>query len=125
MLTCNAPNVQDSLNCWLPPDSGLREKIEAISRRHPNGFGTSGEMIRETEGTELMDTLEHSLQRVRLASCDSLIQSNRYLSSFFSFNAAHENSEGVEKAETSSILVEVYQRKESSFFRTEGDGTGS
>jgi hypothetical protein len=58
------PDVQDALNCWLPPDSGLREKIETIARRHPNGFGTSDGVKRLTEGTELMDTMEHTLRRV-------------------------------------------------------------
>eukprot|EP00567_Pseudictyota_dubia_P000041 CAMPEP_0197465930 /NCGR_PEP_ID=MMETSP1175-20131217/64791_1 /TAXON_ID=1003142 /ORGANISM="Triceratium dubium, Strain CCMP147" /LENGTH=660 /DNA_ID=CAMNT_0043001957 /DNA_START=1 /DNA_END=1983 /DNA_ORIENTATION=- len=31
-------NVQDSLNCWYPPGSGLRERIEAIYEKHPDGF---------------------------------------------------------------------------------------
>jgi hypothetical protein len=26
------------LNCWLPPDTGLREQIDEISARHPCGF---------------------------------------------------------------------------------------
>jgi hypothetical protein len=38
LLASNHPNVQDSINCWLPPESGLREQIEEISARHPDGF---------------------------------------------------------------------------------------
>ena len=38
LLASQHPNVQDSLNCWLPPDTGLREQIDEISARHPCGF---------------------------------------------------------------------------------------
>uniref|UniRef100_A0A7S4N4W1 Uncharacterized protein n=1 Tax=Odontella aurita TaxID=265563 RepID=A0A7S4N4W1_9STRA len=30
--------VKQSFDAWYPPDSGLREKIEEISARHPGGF---------------------------------------------------------------------------------------
>lgn len=57
--------MQDSLNCWLPPDTGLRQKIDEISRRHPRGFSTNAhKSIRNAEGTELMDMMEDKLQRV-------------------------------------------------------------
>jgi hypothetical protein len=69
LLSSNMPNVQDSLNCWLPPDSGLREKIENISRKHPNGFGIYNGVKRRTEGTELMDTMEYRLRRVSGYDC--------------------------------------------------------
>ena len=62
LLASKHPNVQDSLNSWLPPNSGLREKIEDISRRHPNGFGSGEKGV--TEGTELMDEMENRLRRV-------------------------------------------------------------
>eukprot|EP00956_Cyclotella_meneghiniana_P042373 scaffold248438_cov104-Cyclotella_meneghiniana.AAC.4 len=61
LLASKHPNVQDSLNSWLPPDSGLREKIEDISRRHPNGFGSGEKGV--SEGTELMDEMEDRLRR--------------------------------------------------------------
>ena len=42
LLASEHPNVQDSINCWFPPETGLREQIEDISARHPNGFDTNG-----------------------------------------------------------------------------------
>ena len=69
LLASNMPNVQDSLNCWLPPDSGLREKIEDVSRKHPNGFGQSYVTKQSSEGTELMDTMEYRLRRVSQFNC--------------------------------------------------------
>ena len=56
------PNVQDSIDCWMPPETGLREKIDAISARHPRGFVES--ILRSrTEGTETKDLMEEELER--------------------------------------------------------------
>ena len=41
LLASEHPNVQDSINCWLPPGTGLREQIAKISAKHPNGFTDS------------------------------------------------------------------------------------
>lgn len=41
LLDSDHPNVQDSVNCWLPRGSGLREQIAEISAKHPNGFTNS------------------------------------------------------------------------------------
>eukprot|EP00956_Cyclotella_meneghiniana_P025020 scaffold51314_cov71-Cyclotella_meneghiniana.AAC.2 len=41
LLASEHPNVQDSINCWLPPGTGLREQIAEISTKHPNGFTNS------------------------------------------------------------------------------------
>lgn len=38
LLASKAPTVQESLDCWLPPGSGLREEISRISNCHPDGF---------------------------------------------------------------------------------------
>lgn len=65
LLASQLPNVQDSLDCWLPPDTGLRQKIDEVSRRHPHGFNASiHTSTKNTEGTELMDMMEDKLQRV-------------------------------------------------------------
>jgi hypothetical protein len=32
------PNVQDSLQCWYPPESGTRERIENVYNKYPDGF---------------------------------------------------------------------------------------
>jgi len=41
LLASTRPNVAESIDAWLPPESGLRERIEAISRRHRGGFRRS------------------------------------------------------------------------------------
>lgn len=38
LLESQKPNVQDSVSIWYPPESGIRQQIEEISSRHPNGF---------------------------------------------------------------------------------------
>jgi hypothetical protein len=35
---CTSPTASGALECWLPRASGLRERIDAISRAHPAGF---------------------------------------------------------------------------------------
>ncbi|KAL3796628.1 hypothetical protein ACHAW5_004039 [Stephanodiscus triporus] len=51
LLASKKANVQDSINCWLPPGTGLREEIDWISARHPRGFEATNE---RTEGDESM-----------------------------------------------------------------------
>ena len=41
LMASDVKNVQDSMDIWFPPDSGIREKIEEIHSRHPNGLGRS------------------------------------------------------------------------------------
>ncbi|KAL7506632.1 hypothetical protein ACHAXN_005124 [Cyclotella atomus] len=38
LLKSRRPSVQASMNMWFPRNSGLRERIIAISKRHPEGF---------------------------------------------------------------------------------------
>jgi hypothetical protein len=38
LLASENQTVQNSMEIWYPKDSGIREKIEAIHRRHPHGF---------------------------------------------------------------------------------------
>ncbi|KAL7537550.1 hypothetical protein ACHAXR_009860 [Thalassiosira sp. AJA248-18] len=59
LLSSQKPNVQDSINCWLPPETGLRKEIDMISARHPLGF--SGV---EAEGKKFgMHQVEYDLER--------------------------------------------------------------
>ena len=34
----NKPNVQESLDCWFPPETGIREEIDRISMEYPDGW---------------------------------------------------------------------------------------
>ena len=42
LLKSRRPSVQNSVNMWFPRKSGLRERIMEISKRHPQGFRSSG-----------------------------------------------------------------------------------
>ena len=35
LLSSNNPNIQQSLNVWFPPESGIRDMIETIQKEHP------------------------------------------------------------------------------------------
>jgi len=69
LLASRKPNVQDSLNCWLPPGTSLRQQIDEISKKHPRGFGNrtswfeNHRHLDKAEGTEAMDTLEDELSK--------------------------------------------------------------
>eukprot|EP00984_Skeletonema_dohrnii_P012566 scaffold5119_cov153-Skeletonema_dohrnii-CCMP3373.AAC.2 len=53
LLASDRPNVQDALNVWYPAD--VRERIAAISSKHPIGYGPSdGATLRSAEGLALM-----------------------------------------------------------------------
>lgn len=41
LLASDAPNVQDAMNVWYPAD--VRERIDAISSKHPTGFSSREE----------------------------------------------------------------------------------
>lgn len=75
LLASQASNVQDSLNCWYPPESGIRERIEEISKKFPNGFvrlpedvetlNSSQSMLYDEDdidGTAAMDLAEQELR---------------------------------------------------------------
>ncbi|OEU23623.1 hypothetical protein FRACYDRAFT_233793 [Fragilariopsis cylindrus CCMP1102] len=38
LMKSNRPNVQDSLQCWYPRESGIRERIDDVYNQYPNGF---------------------------------------------------------------------------------------
>lgn len=60
LLLSQKPNVQDSLNCWLPPETGLRQQIDSISKQFPLGFEST---MQKGEGTETKDLMEEELER--------------------------------------------------------------
>jgi hypothetical protein len=79
LLESKSSNAIDSLKCWYPPDSGIREKIARISQKHPEGFvrlrhdssietcATKGSLAvlehqDEHDGTAAMDLAEQELK---------------------------------------------------------------
>jgi hypothetical protein len=53
-------NVQDSLNCWYPPGSGIREKIEEIHKKNPEGFVRCVKTDNKNEVRSSLSALEES-----------------------------------------------------------------
>ena len=49
-MASGADNVQDSLKCWYPPCSGIREKIETIHKIQPEGFTQNLKIVKDTAG---------------------------------------------------------------------------
>lgn len=54
LIASQHANVQHSLNCWYPPESGVRERIECIHKKHPGGFvrKKKEELVAVQTGTE-------------------------------------------------------------------------
>lgn len=61
LMDSKKPNVQQSLEVWYPPESGIREQIEEIHSNHPQGF--QSEKDSSIDGTEAMDLAELELRR--------------------------------------------------------------
>ncbi len=57
------PNVQNSLNAWMPPDSGVREQIEKIRQKHPDGFVREKRISLNSGDTHAMDLAKLQLKR--------------------------------------------------------------
>jgi len=67
MMASDNESIKLSLAVWYPEGSGIREQIEDIYTRFPDGFqkldNGSGDEYSKTEGTEAMDLAEQSLKR--------------------------------------------------------------
>jgi len=85
LKSSTATHVQSSLDCWYPPESGIREKIEELHERHPRGFVRmpleftkesrissihSLENKGEHEGTAAMDLAQHELEQTDSTAMD-------------------------------------------------------
>lgn len=66
LMSSKRTNVQDALRMWYPPESGIREKIEAIHHRHPEGFqrldDQANDADNDNDGTAAMDLAEQELR---------------------------------------------------------------
>jgi len=67
LMASEDKRVQKSLDVWYPPESGIRQLIEDIYERFPNGFERSNigcdDQDVKAEGTEAMDLAEQQLRR--------------------------------------------------------------
>jgi len=57
------PNIKSSMDTWFPPDSGIRERINDIHRRHPDGFVQKVEIICLDDNETKMDLALLELNR--------------------------------------------------------------
>ncbi|GFH47786.1 hypothetical protein CTEN210_04261 [Chaetoceros tenuissimus] len=61
MMSCQDESTKTSLESWYPRESGVRELIELVYSKHPEGFqDLSGEKL---EGTEALDLMKQKLRR--------------------------------------------------------------
>ena len=60
LLASEKPNVQDAMNVWYPAD--VRERIDAISSKHPNGFNSTEETGPTKRLTISNDLEQHELE---------------------------------------------------------------
>jgi hypothetical protein len=67
LLASKKMNVQPSLDCFYPPESGIRELIEKIYKKHPDGFH------RQQGDTDTLRQKLHHSKSVRLSSIDGTI----------------------------------------------------
>lgn len=65
LLASTHHNVESSINVWYPPESGIRERIEAVHTKYPQGYYPFGE--RKSDGGEKYDDdeAEFALDRHR------------------------------------------------------------
>jgi len=67
MMSSDSETIQKSLAVWYPPESGIRELIEDVCIRFPDGFQrlntVDGDEVIKNEGTEAMDLAAQQLQR--------------------------------------------------------------
>lgn len=64
LLASTKSNVQESLDCWYPPSSGIRERIEAIYEKHPRGFALNDEL--DLPASPGLGALRRSTRRLRV-----------------------------------------------------------
>ena len=64
LLHCHRPDVQEAMNIWYPENSGIRDDIERIAGRFPDGFVYHKPAGEPTfSGTEAMDLAELELDQ--------------------------------------------------------------
>ena len=59
-------NVQSSLDCWYPPSSGIRQRIEEIYSRHPTGFCPVRRASISSASSDIQLDLDLALEEIRI-----------------------------------------------------------
>ena len=63
LMASNARHVQDALKVWFPPESGIRELIEQVYAKYPDGFVRDAGDDKEGEDMDDMAAAELELER--------------------------------------------------------------
>ena len=63
LMASNARHVQDALKVWFPPESGIRELIERVYAKYPDGFVRDAGDDKEGEDMDDMAAAELELER--------------------------------------------------------------
>jgi hypothetical protein len=63
LMASNARHVQDALKVWFPPESGIRELIERVYAKHPDGFVRDTGDDKEGEDMDDMAAAELELEK--------------------------------------------------------------
>jgi hypothetical protein len=61
LLASKHPNVESSINVWCPPESGIRERIEEVHKKYPQGYEAKNS--EKKKGTALWDAAEMELEK--------------------------------------------------------------
>jgi hypothetical protein len=61
LLASPHPNVQSSINVWSPPESGIRERIDEVHKKYPQGYEAKNS--EKKKGTALWDEAEMALEK--------------------------------------------------------------
>eukprot|EP00550_Attheya_septentrionalis_P000144 CAMPEP_0198287866 /NCGR_PEP_ID=MMETSP1449-20131203/6552_1 /TAXON_ID=420275 /ORGANISM="Attheya septentrionalis, Strain CCMP2084" /LENGTH=792 /DNA_ID=CAMNT_0043985917 /DNA_START=125 /DNA_END=2503 /DNA_ORIENTATION=+ len=79
LLKSERPNVQNSLDAWLPKDSGVREKIAEIYEKYPNGFPRKNTIVSKRASVMFDTTVEMDLAELELQRHETLMRAKRKL----------------------------------------------
>eukprot|EP00984_Skeletonema_dohrnii_P029733 scaffold20605_cov110-Skeletonema_dohrnii-CCMP3373.AAC.7 len=118
LLASEAPNVQDAMNVWYPAD--VRERIAAISSKHPSGFSPSEEdqarAAKAQEGTR-RPTVSTDLEQHELEVFKSQTDFTRDTAELELERHKHARS-GVEKIRRALLQMKTKKKKKETFFST-------
>jgi hypothetical protein len=80
LLKSERPNVQNSLDAWFPKDSGVREKIAEVYKKHPNGFPRKTTIRSKRTPSVMFDTTaDMDLVELEVRRHETLMRAKRKL----------------------------------------------
>ena len=62
LLASSHPNVESSINVWCPPNSGIRERIEEVCRKYPQGYKVQDGQKKNGKNAPHLDEADFALE---------------------------------------------------------------